>query len=626
MKRILLIMTLFCVSMTALTQNEFTGNGDGYSWEDPYNWSYFDVPQFGDDILIDGGFVYYQGTSFDTYGTLELRNFATLFAQGDISLSGDFIVDVTSTIELSINEISIFDKISCGENYYFNGFMTIYMNGFGPQIGDSFQLIEGAQGSCGTATTVFVPENQAGGIEVSFGVECEADGIYYTVTDVNYSSAKSWDGEAGNGAWDNPSNWDPFGVPTANDIVYINMPGAGDIVYTNGAGTTSAKEIIVGGGNTLIINGDLSMYSSINNNIGGTIIWNAGEISKQDTNVQSLLINYGSLVLDGPGLKEMEDDFEIWAFQSNIDHNQGNLNINNGRIRIFNFVNYNINADNITIGYDSGTNHLFNIQGVNGITKTAGTGTSTIDLTGLTNNSDIISEIGTLAINQSYIQGPFSNIGGSGSIDLPDGFIVNSEMSPGSSPGILTIAGNLTTGADATINIEIDGPTVGTQYDRVVVQSNAVIDGDFNVILGYLPANDAVFEILSSTSLNTSNLPETIAAEYGGNFVIFSVEIKDESIYLLGPGATLSDDDFIALEMLSIYPNPAKDVLHIKTEYTLDAEWNLINQLGQTVKKGEFTSTDTVIKTSNLTSGMYFLNINNKTSNQTIIKKVMISN
>lgn len=625
MKRILFFLTLFCVTLSGFSQNIFTGDGDGFSWEDPFNWSYFDVPQFGDDILIDGGFVYYEGSAFETYGTLELRNFATVFAQGDLRLSGDLIVDVTSTIELFINEITVFTTISCDGNYFFNGSMVIYMPQFGPQIGDSFRIIEGAQGSCGTATTVFVPENQASGIEVTFGVECEADGIYYTVTDVNYASAKAWDGEGGDGMWNNPANWDPNGIPTIDDIVYFNLPGAGGIANTDGAGVTSVKEIIVGRNNTLIINGDLSMYSAISNNIGGTIIWNAGEISRQDLNVQSLLINYGSLIIDGPGLKEIDDDFEIWAFQTDIEHNQGNLNINNGTIRLFNLVNYNINADDITIGYTSGTNHSLINQGVRAIKKTAGSGTSSINLTNLTNNADIISEMGTLVIGESLIEGPFSNIGGSGAIQLPTGYVLNSEVSPGSSPGILTVVGNLTTGSDAMFNIEIDGPAVGTQYDQLVIQNNADIDGDLNVILGYLPPSDAVFEIIKATSLNSNDLPETILADFGGNFVIFSVEIKDNSIFLVGPDATLGVDEVLTSEMVIVYPNPTKTVLNVKTEQLVDADWRIVNQLGQIVNNGSINGSETRINTSQLTSGVYFLNITHEASNQAIIKKIIIS-
>lgn len=617
-------MALFSASMSVFSQNEFTGDGDGFSWEDPYNWSYFDVPQFGDDILIDAGFVYYQGSSFDTYGSLELRNGAFLFAQGDINLFGDLIVDVTSTIELSINEISIFDKITCGGNYFFNGTMNIFMNGFGPQIGDSFQLIEGVQGSCGTGTTLLIPENQTSGIEVLFGVECEADGIYYTVTDVNYASAKAWDGEGGDGQWNNPANWDPNGIPTADDIIYINLPGAGGIANTNGAGTTVAKEIIVGNNNTLIINGDLSMYSLISNNIGGTIIWNAGEISKEDLNVQSLLINYGNLIIDGPGLKEIDDDFEIWAFQTDIEHNQGDLNINNGTIRLFNLVNYNINGDNITIGYNSGTNHSLINQGVRAIKKTTGLGTSSINLTNLTNNRDIISEMGTLVIGESLIEGQFSNLGGSGAIELPSGFVVNSQVSPGSSPGILTIAGDFATGSGATFNIEIDGPTVGTEYDKIVVQNNANIDGDLNVVLGYLPANDAIFEILSSSSLNSNNLPETIAADFGGNFVIFSVEIKDNSIYLLGPGATLSVNDVFSEEMLSIYPNPVVDKFTLKNTSSLPLlDLEITDVTGKLISKVNLKQqSDTVeVSLDNYDSGVYFVKVS--TLNSSVTKRVI---
>lgn len=632
MKQFLLFITLFSASLNTISQNEFTGGGDGYSWEDPFNWSYFDVPQSGDDILIDGWDVFYNSSSFDSYGTLELRNFAYLFAQGDIYLLGDFIVDATSTIELFINEITIFDKIICEGNYYFNGSMVFYMSGFGPQVGDSFKIIEGAQGSCGTATTLFIPESQTSGIEVTFAVECETDGVYYTVTDINYASAKAWDGEGGDGQWTTAANWDPNGVPTANDIVYINLPTTidiggrrtGGVANTSGAGVTVAKEIIVGNNNTLVINGDLAMYSLINNNIGGTVIWNAGEISKQDINEQSLLINYGNLILDSPGLKEMEDDFEIWAFQTDINHNQGNLNINNGKIRIFNSVNYNINADNITIGYSSGTNHSLNNGGA-ALKKTAGNGISLINLTDFVNSSIVESNQGTLSISDNYDSGNYGTLAGNASISLPIGLIEGGAISPGNSPGILTFVKNLNTNANADFNIEINGPNPGAEYDQIIVEDNAILNGTINVALGYLPANDAIFEVLTAGTIVHCNFPAQVTGNYNGTNFTFDVICQNNILYLNGPDAILSTPDFDASE-LEIYPNPASVLLTVKLSRRVEGKWMMHNILGQEVLKGSLSGLETNINTTSLQSGLYALQIKDDRNNTIKVKKIIVTN
>src|SRR5690606_9235981 len=52
------------------------------------------------------------------------------------------------------------------------------------------------------------------------------------------------------------------------------------------------------------------------------------------------------------------------------------------------------------------------------------------------------------------------------------------------------------------------------------------------VVLGYLPAVDAVFEIVTSGALIADNLPETVEAVYNGNTVIFNVVVQNNSIYL----------------------------------------------------------------------------------------------
>lgn len=625
MKRFLLLIALSSVSLNAISQNEFTGDGDGYSWSDPFNWSYFDVPQSGDDIVIDGFDVFYDNYSFDAFGSLELINYAYLFMQGDIYLQGDFTVDVTSSVELYINEITIYDKIICDGNYYFNGSMVINMPGFGPQIGDSFQIIEGYQGSCGTATTLFVPESQTSGIEVTFAVECEEDGVYYTVTGVNYASAKAWDGEGGNNLWTTAANWDPNGVPTVNDIVYVNLPATGGVASTSGAGVTAAKEIIVGNNNTLIINGDLSMYSLINNNIGGTVIWNAGEISKQDINVQSLLINYGDLILDSPGLKEMEDDFEIWAFQSDINHNQGNLNINNGKIRVFNRVNYNINGDNITIGHASGSNHSLSIGGAATLSKTSGNGISLINLTDFVNNGTVESNQGTLSISDNYDSESTGTLSGSASIALPIGLIEGGNISPGNSPGVLTFVKNLNTNANANFNIEINGSNPGTQYDQIIVEDNAILNGTINVDLGYLPADDAIFEVLTAGNIVQCNFPAQVTGNYNGTNFTFDVVCQNNILYLNGPNAILSTPDFDASE-LEIYPNPVSDMLTIKLSRQVKGKWMMHNILGQEVLKGNLSGLETDIDTSTLQSGLYALQIKDDGNNTVKVKKIIVTN
>lgn len=650
MKRILFFTLCFAFSVVTLNaqnydQVVFTGEGDGYSWEDPENWRrggdplFPGVPEPYDDILIEYAYVYFNGLGGvplnQEYGTLELRYGAHLSTQGDFYLQGDFIVDTSSTLEVIVRDVDLVYNITCEGNYFFNGNMQLAFSGYVPQIGQSFQIINGFQGSCATAQSAI---SYGDGFEVTIGAQCEFEGLSYVVTDLAYTTAYAWDGEGGDGYWHTAANWNHNEIPPPGSTVIINLPGAGGYAITDGAGVTEAHTIYIGQNNTLEVNGDLLIQKYIYLSKEGTFTWKGGKLYSPDENEQSGMIGYGHINLDGPGLMELDTNFYIWNYFEDINHNGGDLNINNGVLRMFNFNSYNINDDNITIGYNSGDLHEFTISVVSELRKTTGTGTSSINLSTFINYGEIIAESGTLAFNedittgeyQEYIDGTLveyiGTYSGSGTFQFPAGYVLEGEVSPGSSPGVLTIAGNLTTGTNTTFNIEIDGPTVGTEYDRLLVQNNADISGEFNIILGYLPPSDAIFEIVTSTSLTVTDIPETVEAEYGGNFVIFSVEIKDESIYLLGPDATLGIDQVATLEVLNIYPNPAIDAINIKSQTLINGEWRLINQLGQVVNNGNFKSTHTKINTHGLTPGLYFLNIHDKSTNQVVVKKVMISN
>src|SRR5207253_6719188 len=84
-------------------------------------------------------------------------------------------------------------------------------------------------------------------------------------------------------------------------------------------------------------------------------------------------------------------------------------------------------------------------------------------------------------------------LSGSGTLTVNGGTnfsVTNSgTVAPGLSPGILTISGNYTQNAGGSLNIEIGGLTVGTQYDQLVVTGNATLAGTLNATLinGFTP-------------------------------------------------------------------------------------------------------------------------------------------
>jgi len=87
-------------------------------------------------------------------------------------------------------------------------------------------------------------------------------------------------------------------------------------------------------------------------------------------------------------------------------------------------------------------------------------------------------------------------------------------VAPGLSPGVMTVSGNYTQGADATLEIELGGGARGSQYDALDVNGLVTLDGglDVTMINGYTPYAGQEFDILDwwgalSGTFNSLELP-----------------------------------------------------------------------------------------------------------------------
>jgi hypothetical protein len=105
---------------------------------------------------------------------------------------------------------------------------------------------------------------------------------------------------------------------------------------------------------------------------------------------------------------------------------------------------------------------------------------------------------GTLGANTVLLNG--GTLNGVGFINAS---VVNAaEVDPGDSPGVLTINGNYTQTAAGTLTIEIGGLSAGSQYDRLVVNGFASLNGTFNVVLlnNFQPNPGDTFRVLTFAS------------------------------------------------------------------------------------------------------------------------------
>ena len=104
-----------------------------------------------------------------------------------------------------------------------------------------------------------------------------------------------------------------------------------------------------------------------------------------------------------------------------------------------------------------------------------------------------------------------SRIQGTGTLrkGSSNGVTFSGIVAPGASPGILTWVGDAFTpfapATSAVLDIEIGGPTPGTEHDQLAVTGPAVLGGTLRVTLvdGFTPQENDRFQILASSSATT---------------------------------------------------------------------------------------------------------------------------
>lgn len=128
----------------------------------------------------------------------------------------------------------------------------------------------------------------------------------------------------------------------------------------------------------------------------------------------------------------------------------------------------------------------------------------------------------------------------SGNSTIDADLVFNEGMiSPGHSPGKITVTGNFTMGSNATYKCELKDMTgAGTGNDQIDVSSNATLDGTLEIaLLGYTPNNADKFEILkyggtlSGTFSTITGMPAGWQIDYG--------VIAPGKVTLYGPSSPL---------------------------------------------------------------------------------------
>lgn len=253
--------------------------------------------------------------------------------------------------------------------------------------------------------------------------------------------------------------------------------------------------------------------------------------------------------------------------------------INNAANALFDI--YNPGALNTGTG-----SNTFNNFGT--LKKSTSTGTYVMNVP-LNNTGAIEINAGAIAFNalDNMLSGKVS---GTAAIQLHSGgsFTNNGTFAPGGEPGTLTVVGSYVSTPSTRFKVQLYGLTQGSEYDSMLVQSNAVFSGIIEPELHFAPAiNDSFIIATTWGTMTLVNMASTVTATFSGFTYTFSVNVIDNNkLVLKVTNATLASDSFESTQtQVVLWPNPANEVLFIsnRSEATLHRVL-LIDCSGRVVK------------------------------------------
>ncbi len=341
---------------------------------------------------------------------------------------------------------------------------------------------------------------------------------------------------------------------------------------------------------------------------GGTLINNSTiDVLVNDVFIQeiSLLTNNSLIQFTGTGNIYIGEDSEL-------------------RNSTIGLVDFQANGSGISPS-GNGIN-LLNNQGL--VKNTSG---GNVTISAETENSGTIEATsGVMSISTSLNNQIGGRLSGVGTINLPSiaNLTNDGNVSPGLSPGTLTLSGNYLSSSNSVLEMELNGLTPDTQHDVLAISgTNVIFEGTIDVTLGFDPTIGDTFTIATTTGTITGqNLESPVNVTANGYNYSFSVSYpNDNSVVLTLDDRTLGLDEYANINAaIKVYPNPAKDVISLENSgnfQLLDAE--IIDITGKIIQRIDLSSMNVIqtITLSNYASGVYYVRVN--ALNTTITKKII---
>ena len=346
---------------------------------------------------------------------------------------------------------------------------------------------------------------------------------------------KQWTGAVSND-WYQGDNWNPVGVPAAGDTVAIDggtialestlSTALFDRLFLN-AGTLNwsrgsvAGAVHVAAGATMNVTGVRAKVLS-----GASVLHNAGTVNWDG--LGALVIGIGGVINNlAGGVFDVRGDGQMYRHADGepqpVFNNAGVFRKSGGGGTAY--VGGGLpftNTDAGTVEVGSGT-LLFVSEFNNSGTARAlpggtlglksgffsqTTGTLMLDGGGL-------SSLGPLHLGGGFLTGVGTITG--------DVIVDGGSVRPGLSPGQLSVAGGYSQAVGGRLDVEIDGPAAGTQYDQLAVTGSVTLGGPLAVSLGggYAPAAGQAFVMIDNDGTDPvagtfAGLPEGAVLTAGG--------------------------------------------------------------------------------------------------------------
>ena len=183
---------------------------------------------------------------------------------------------------------------------------------------------------------------------------------------------------------------------------------------------------------------------------------------------------------------------------------------------------------------------------------------------------------------------------------------------------------------------DLDNPVLKWNYTGVTpaIDHNGYVKGDEFYLANYR----AGLRVMDVSSIDSSNMteigffdtfPSSNSNSFNGAWSVYpyfdsgSIIISDieSGLFIVKKNAILSSDDFFeSKSQIIVYPNPSKSTVIIDAKIILFSI-SIVNIDGRVVyeNKGQLSNSQQ-IDTSNLASGVYFININNNITKKLIIE------